>query len=120
VVRNFGYQFRSPCDLLNIQSVWQALGGYDWRLLDSADYGVHLVGRDSKKNLRIRVLGEKSDYTLEAEVDVDNQQVDETMKQLFQDVFEKLLPSVDAVSDRDSDIPFLSSLRHLSNPELER
>lgn len=118
MVRSFEYEFGSPRDILDIQSVWQSLGGYDWRAFDNDHYGIYIVARKPETNLRIKVSGEKRDYTLETDFNVDPGLLDETMKKLFQDIFETLLPAVEAVNVRDVDAPFLSSTRAPSRSQL--
>lgn len=117
MVRSFEYEFQSPRDIIDIQSVWQSLGGYDWLPFDNEQYGVYIVARQPEKNLRLRLLGAKPDYSLEVDFNVEARLSEETMRKLLRDIFGSLLPAIDAVNVRDIDTPFLSSVRRSSSAQ---
>lgn len=98
--RSFEWDFRSSREILDIQSLWQALGLYEWRAFDNDSYGIYIVARDPQIHLRIKITGERPDYTLEMHFDVAPEQVDETRDLLFENVFTKLLPAAGATDVR--------------------
>jgi hypothetical protein len=117
MVRSFEFEFQSPRDIIDIQSAWQSLGDYDWRAFDNEQYGVYIVARQPQKNLRLRLLGAKPDYTLEVDFNVEANLSEETMRKLLRDIFGSLLPAIDAINVRDIDTPFLSSVRRSSSAQ---
>ncbi|HET9637034.1 MAG TPA: hypothetical protein VFP26_13990 [Gemmatimonadaceae bacterium] len=112
MLRSFEYEFRSARDILDIQSVWQALGGYEWRAFDNDQTGIYIVAREAEQNLRLKLSGEKPDYTLEVHFDVEAKLADTMMEKLLREIFQTLLPAIDAVNVREPDVPFLSPVQH--------
>lgn len=102
MVRSFEYEFRSDRDILDIQELWQSLGPYKWGASDNDQYGIYIVARDPTTRLRIKVSGDKPDYTLETDFDVPPNQVEQMKQALFKEIFEKLLPAAGATHVRDS------------------
>lgn len=100
MVRSFEWDFRSNREILDIQSLWQAMGPYEWRAFDNDTYGVYIVARDPQTNLRIKLTGDGPDYSLEMDFDVEPERMDETRDLLFENVFAKLLPAAGATGVR--------------------
>jgi hypothetical protein len=81
------------------------MGPYAWQAFDSdhiGGYGIYIVAREYETHLRIRVLGETPDYSLEMDFDVERSLVRQTKSQLFANMFERLLPAVGATDIRDT------------------
>jgi hypothetical protein len=108
VVRSFEWDFRSNRGILDIQSVWEAMGPYEWHTSDHDVYGVYIVARDPRTNLSIKITGEQPDYSLEMHFDVEPDRAQETLDLLLKDVFTKLLPAADATDLRPSGKPISS------------
>jgi hypothetical protein len=92
----FGATFEFQCDrkILDIQSVWNAEGPYEWNAFDSEQYGVYLVTRQQDIHLKIRVLGEQTNYSLEIGYDVPAESAETTKVPLLSTIFDRLLPAV--------------------------
>jgi hypothetical protein len=105
MLRSFDWDFRSSHEILDIQSRWQAMGQYEWRAFDNDVYGVYIVARDPKIDLRIKITGDRPDYSLEMHFDVEAERMAETADLLFKTVFTKLLPAADATDVRPYGTP---------------
>ena len=68
-------------------------------------HGVYIVARDPQTNLRIKITGDRPDYSLEMDFDVEPQRMDETRDLLFENVFTKLLPAAGATDLRPAGKP---------------
>ena|SRR5207248_96602 len=100
--RGFTFDFRCERKILDLQSVWLTLGPYQWQAFENEQYGTYIVARIPEANLRIRVLGETPNYSLEMDFDVQPDLVAQTKSQLFSNVFKALLPAVGATDIRDT------------------
>jgi hypothetical protein len=103
--RSFDWDFRSNREILDIQSTWQALGPYEWRASDNDTYGVYIVAREASTNLRIKVSGQRPDYTLEIHFDVPPDRMEQTRDEVVKNVFVSLLPAANATNVRPSGKP---------------
>src|SRR5207237_4325310 len=94
----FGATFDFHCDrkILNIQSDWNAAGPYKWSAFDNEQYGVYIVTRQPDINLKVRVLGEQPNYSLEIDSDVPSQSAECTKASLLSTIFDQLLPAIGA------------------------
>lgn len=90
------YDFRCDKQLLDIQSAWNHSGPYEWRAFDNHQHGVNIVAREPKKNLRIRVLGEPPNYSLEMGGKVPAGELQPVKLMLLPTMFDRLLPSIGA------------------------
>ena len=95
---NFQCEYHTP----DIQAAWNALGPYAWNAFDNDQYGVYIVTREPEKNLRIRVLGERPNYSLEIDCDVPMDQIEVVRAALLSTMLDRLLPSVRATAVRDT------------------
>jgi len=100
----FGATYDFQCDhqISDIQAAWNALGPYTWKAFDNDQCGVYIVTREPKKNLRIRVLGERPNYSLEMDCDVPTEQIEAVRAALLSTMLDRLLPSVRATAVRDT------------------
>jgi hypothetical protein len=100
----FGATYEFQCDrrIPDIQAAWNALGPYTWKAFDNDQYGVYIVTREPEKNLRIRVLGERPNYSLEMDCNVPMDQIEVVMAALLSTMLDRLLPSVRATAVRDT------------------
>ena len=105
MVRSFEWDFRSNREILDIQSTWQAMGPYEWHASDNDSYGVYIVAREASINLRIKVSGDKPDYTLEMDFNVAPDRMEHTRDEVVKNVFGSLLPAADATDVRPSGKP---------------
>src|SRR5205823_14810073 len=96
------YDFRCESAILDIQSAWNAAGPYQWNAFDNEQYGVYMVTRVLEINLRIRVLGEAPNYSLEMDCDVPPKELEQTKSNLLSTMFDRLLPSIGATAIRDT------------------
>jgi len=55
MLRSFDWDFRSDREILDIQSLWQAIGVYKWHAFDDDTGGIYIVARDPQTNLRIKM-----------------------------------------------------------------
>lgn len=100
--RGYTFDFRCERKILEVQAVWLTLGPYPWQAFENEQYGTYIVARVPETNLRIRVLGEVPNYSLEIDFDVEPDLVARTKLQLFSTVFKTLLPAVGATDIRDT------------------
>lgn len=105
MLRSFDWAFRSDRKILEIQSLWQAIGPYGWRAFDNDTDGIYIVARDAATNLRIKISGEAPDYCLEMHFDVAPERMDEVRDLLFRNVFGRLLLAAGATDVRLSGKP---------------
>lgn len=100
--RGYTFDFRCERKILDVQAVWLSLGPYRWQAFESEQYGTYIVAREDEANLRIRVLGQRPNYSLEIDFNVERHLIRKTKSQLFPTVFERLLPAVGASDVRDT------------------
>lgn len=100
--RGHTFDFRCKRKILELQSVWSALGPYRWHAFENEQYGPYIVAREPETNLKIRVLGEAPQYSLEMDFDVERRLIRQTKEQLFANVFERLMPAVGATDISDT------------------
>lgn len=105
MLRSFEWDFRSNRKLLDILSVWQSMGPFEWRASDNDVYGRYIVARDPTTNMRIKIVGAGPDYTLDMHFDVEPERMEETRDRLVKDVFVRFLPAADATDVRPSGKP---------------
>ena len=105
MLRSFEWDFRSNREILNIQSAWQSMGPYEWHAFDNDTYGVYIVAREPSIGLRIKVSGDKPDYSLEMHFDVPPDRMEQTRDLVLKNVFGALLPAADATDVRPSGKP---------------
>jgi hypothetical protein len=101
---HFGATFEFHCDrkLLDIQTAWNAAGPYAWSAFENEQYGAYIVTRQPDINLKIRVLGEQPNYTLEIDCDVPSETAEAATSALLSIIFGQLFPSVGATVIRDT------------------
>ena len=100
--RSWTYDFRCERNIFDLQSAWLALGPYEWKAFDNDQYGSYIVARESETSLKIRVIGEMPDYSLEIDFDVEPDRLEQTQSEIFATIIEKLLPAVGATDIRDT------------------
>ncbi len=105
MLHSFDWDFRSNREIRDILSTWQASGPYEWQAFDNDTYGIYIVAREPRSNLRIKVSGDKPDYTLEIHFDVPADRVEQTRDDIFRNVFGSLLAAADATDLRPSGKP---------------
>jgi hypothetical protein len=100
----FGATFDFHCDrkILDIQSAWNAKGPYAWSAFENEHYGVYMVTRQPDIQLKIRVLGEQPNYSLEIHCEVPSKTAETTKATLLSTIFDQLFPIVEATAVRDT------------------
>src|SRR5690348_7861180 len=94
VFRSFTYDFRCEREILDLRSAWLEIGPYKWQAFDNDQYGTYIVARESERQLKIRVLGQAPNYSLEIDFDVEPTLIDQTKSEIFEVIFGGLLPAV--------------------------
>jgi hypothetical protein len=102
VHRGYTFDFRCERKIVDLQSAWSTLGPYRWQAFENDEYGAYIVAREPETNLKIRVLGEAPQYSLEMDFDVHRNLIRQTKSRLFADIFERLLPAVGATAIRET------------------
>lgn len=101
-MKYFGGTYEFVCEkpIEEIQAAWNAAGPYRWNAFDNEQYGIYIVAREPEMNLKIRLLGETPNYSLELDGRAD---APEKMRAVvFSTMFDRLLPMVGAKSIRDT------------------
>jgi hypothetical protein len=108
----FGRTFDFRCDheIFEIQSAWNAAGPYRWDAFDNEQYGVYIVTRAPEIHLKIRVLGQPPNFSLEIDCDVPPEIAETTKATLLSTMFNKLLPAIKATAIRDTSYETLKDL----------
>ena len=94
----FGGTYELVCErsILEIQNAWNAAGPYRWRAFDNEQYGPYIVAREPSENLKIRLLGERPNYSLEIDADVPAKRLDAARALVFSTMLDRLLPLIGA------------------------
>src|SRR5436305_5502487 len=100
----FGATFEFHCNrkILDIQSAWNATGPYAWSAFDNEQCGVYIVTRQPDIQLKIRVLGEQPNYSLEIDGNVSPKIAEITKASLLSTIFDQLFPVVGATAVHDT------------------
>jgi hypothetical protein len=103
-MKYFGATYDFVCDkpIEEIQAAWNAAGPYRWKAFDNDQYRIYIVAYESETNLKIKVLGETPNYSLEWSGRVAAAEHERSSTVVFSAILERLLPMVGATSIRDT------------------
>jgi hypothetical protein len=85
-----------------MKTAWLEIAPYQWQAFDNEQYGIYIVAREPERELKIRVLGQAPNYSLEINFDVEPQLIEQAKSEIFKIVFGGLLPAVGATDIRDT------------------
>lgn len=93
-----GFIFSFKCDrsVLEMESIWNVKGPFEWKGFDSEIYGIYIVSRPPHHETNLRVIGEPPEYELEISFIADEDKVESVKSEMFSTIFESLLPAVGA------------------------
>ncbi len=101
------FEFRCSRSLLEMMSIWNSSGPFQWKAWDSETYGTCIVSRIAECQGKLRVMGEPpayapDEYSLEIGFEAEPGRLEETKSALFESMFDRLLPAVGARNVRET------------------